>query len=122
MKMIEPSAALVRNGSRSAGFVSAGPLVNWIVVPSSLGSTVANVVLPRPGGPSNRMCDSGSFSFLQALRTMPSRCTTSRWRSSSPAASPWTIACLTIPLRLLENRLDDLLHRSEGLAADQDLV
>ena len=45
----------------------AGPLVIWIDVPSSLGSTVANVVLPRPGGPSKRMCDSGSLSFLQAF-------------------------------------------------------
>ena len=66
MNRIEPSSALVRNGSRSAGLDRAGPLVIWIDVPSSLGSTVANVVLPRPGGPSKRMCASGSLSFFDA--------------------------------------------------------
>ena len=49
MNRIEPSSALVRNGSRSLGLVSAGPLVIWMEVPSSLGNTVAKVVLPRPG-------------------------------------------------------------------------
>ena len=52
-------------------------------MPSSLGSTVAKVVLPRPGGPSKRMCASGSLSFWQALRTMPSRCTTAFWPMTS---------------------------------------
>jgi len=51
----------------SAGLASAGPLVIWIDVPSSFGSTVANVVLPRPGGPSKRMCPSGSLSFFEAF-------------------------------------------------------
>ena len=83
MNRNEPSSALVRNGSRSVGLVRAGPLVIWIDVPSSLGSTVAKVVLPRPGGPSKRMCDSGSLSLRQALRTMLSRCTTAFWPMTS---------------------------------------
>src|SRR5262245_2611579 len=79
-----------------------------MVVLSSLGRTVAKVVLPSPGGPSKRMCDNGSFSFLHAFRTMPRRCTTPFWPmisrskrgrraasrrlSSSSPPGPWTIA------------------------------
>ena len=33
----------------------AGPLVVRMLAPSSLATTVASVVLPRPGGPENRM-------------------------------------------------------------------
>src|SRR5436190_24324097 len=45
-------------------------------VSSSFGSTVANVVLPRPGGPSERMWAIGSLSFLLALSAIRSRSTT----------------------------------------------
>src|SRR5436305_4606237 len=83
MNRIEPSSMLVRNGKRSAGLARAGPLVIWIDVPSSLGRTVAKVVLPRPGGPSKRVWPSGSLSFLQALMWMASFLTMACWPMTS---------------------------------------
>src|SRR5438552_983812 len=76
MNRTEPSSKLVKNGSKSAGLARAGPLVIWIEVPSSLGSTVAKVVLPRPGGPSNRMWPSGSLSFFEARTAISRRAAT----------------------------------------------
>src|SRR6266404_3683119 len=52
-------------------------------VPSSCGRTVAKVVLPSPGGPSKRICERGSLSFLQALRAMVNRWTTAFWPTTS---------------------------------------
>ena len=62
----------------SAGLERAGPLVIWMDVPSSFGRTVANVVLPSPGGPSKRMWPSGSLSFLDARTAISSRSATFR--------------------------------------------
>ena len=44
---------------------------------------VANVVLPRPGGPSNRICPSGSPRLRAASTAMSSRSITSRWPTIS---------------------------------------
>ena len=38
----------------------AGPLVVLMLAPSSFATTVASVVLPRPGGPLNRMWSAAS--------------------------------------------------------------
>src|SRR4051812_14213218 len=51
--------------------------------PSSLCRTVANVVLPSPGGPSKRMCGSGSPRFFEADRAMARRSATLRWPITS---------------------------------------
>ena len=40
----------------------AGPLVVLMFAPSSLATTAASVVLPRPGGPENRMGSTGGGS------------------------------------------------------------
>src|SRR5438445_13680696 len=150
IKMIEPSPALVRKGIKSPGLLKAGPLVIWIVVPSSLGSTVANVVLPRPGGPSKRMCASGSFSFLLPLIKMRNRSTTAFWpitsrsqrgrkassrrRSSSGGSPPPTMVSRGISYPSPENTAsglhapllvdfqDDLLGGLEFPAACQHLI
>ena len=41
--------------ARSPVRAMAGPLVVLMLEPSSFATTVASVVLPRPGGPENRM-------------------------------------------------------------------
>ena len=44
---------------------------------------VAKVVLPRPGGPSNRMCPSGSLRLRAASTAIASRSATFRWPTIS---------------------------------------
>src|SRR5262249_33192159 len=124
-----------------AGLDRAGPLVIWIDVPSSLGSTVAKVVLPRPGGPSKRMWPRGSLSFLQALRVMPSRCTTAFWPMTSrsqrgrraasrsrclsgSSGSGWTTAWRTMntSLRLAVDFLQDVFDGVERAPGRQHPV
>ena len=110
MKRIEPSAALVRKGITSIFLSSAGPLVMFSSTPSSLCRTVANVVLPSPGGPSKRMCGSGSPRFLRGGQAIASRSAT------APLADH-----LAEPLRaeLLVDRVGGTAARSFAWEADR---
>src|SRR5262249_16711175 len=123
----------------SAGLDKAGPLVSWMGVPNSFGSTVANVVLPSPGGPSNRICGNGSLSFLHALRSMPSLSTmafcptTSRSQRGRSAASRWRSSGVWPPVTtgvramrglslLLVHFEQNVLDRGEFAARGQHFV
>ena len=63
MKSTDRSSALVRYGITSLGAARAAPLAIWKPTPRSRGMHMAKVVFPRPGGPSKRMCPSGSPRF-----------------------------------------------------------
>ena len=55
MNKTSPSSRFVRMAARSPVRSMAGPDVVLMLDPSSLATTAANVVLPKPGGPENRM-------------------------------------------------------------------
>ena len=61
----------------SIGFSSAGPAVCVIRDCISLAMIWASVVLPRPGGPCNKMCSTGSFLFSAAVSAICRLSTTS---------------------------------------------
>ena len=54
-------------GNQILGGGSAAPLAICKLTPRSRGMQVAKVVLPRPGGPSNRICPSVSPRFLGGI-------------------------------------------------------
>ena len=66
MNRTDFSSALVRYGIKSLGADSAAPLAICRLTPKSRGMQVANVVLPKPGGPSNRIWPSVSPRFCAA--------------------------------------------------------
>src|SRR5262249_35086300 len=79
-------------------------------------------VLPRPGGPSKRMCDIGSRSLRQALITMPRRCTTAFWpitsrshfgRSAASRSGVSSGSCWTMAWRAMTGPQYRLLFRAE---------
>ena len=57
----------------------AGPLVVRMLAPNSLATTVASVVLPRPGGPENRMWSTTSPRARAASMRMASDSFTFVW-------------------------------------------
>ncbi len=70
-------------GEQIFGALSDGPEAICSSVPSSLGITVASVVFPRPGGPSNKRWPSGSFRFLAASSMISRRSSAFRWPTTS---------------------------------------
>ena len=61
IKRTSPSSRLVRMAAKSPVRSIAGPLVVLICTPSSLATTVANVVFPKPGGPENKIWSTTSL-------------------------------------------------------------
>ena len=78
MKRTEPCSRLVRYGRISLGAFKLGPLAMSTLTPSSLGMQTAKVVFPSPGGPSSKMCPSGSPRFLDASMAICRTSITSR--------------------------------------------
>ncbi len=65
--------------TRSLGFSSVGPEVGRIVPPVARAIKFASVVLPRPGGPENSTCSSGSPRRVAASIAMRRFSTTWVW-------------------------------------------
>src|SRR5690606_25851888 len=66
MKSTARSSRLVRSAARSPALAMTGPEVERKLTPSSRAMICASVVLPRPGGPTNRTGSSASPRFFAA--------------------------------------------------------
>ncbi len=61
---------LVNNAAKSPALSIAGPDVIFKFPPISFATMLANVVLPRPGGPYNNKWSKGSFLIFAAFKNI----------------------------------------------------
>ena len=68
MNSTSPASRELRIEARSPACWMAGPEVTRIGTASSLATIMANVVLPRPGGPASRMWSGGTSRFAGGVQ------------------------------------------------------
>src|ERR1041385_3111737 len=73
MKRTSPFSRLVSKPASSPAFSMTGPLVFLMFVPIAFAMMFASVVLPRPGGPLNKMCSRTSPRFFAAATSSSRR-------------------------------------------------
>src|SRR5438034_8461316 len=83
MKSTSPFSRLVKSPASSPAFSITGPLVFLMFTLIALAMMYANVVLPRPDGPLNKICSITSPRFFAASTISSSRSRTFTWPVNS---------------------------------------